>query len=160
MKSTFKNIFLIVALSAVIIMIIGIALYDYIPTSVTVAKSNIYEVDEKTTKVLSEVATLTQNTSIENDDSNNVVLQTYSVTKADLAVYQSDGAFQKGKANPLKKQEEPKDTGNTDDNEINTNSNNSTSQQGSTNTASSSNSNTNSKTQVSDGTMFNSKSSK
>lgn len=157
MKSTIKNIILVVALSAVILMIMGVALYDYIPSGVTVAKANTYETDVATTKILSDIADLNENNFLKDDTMNsantgNVILQTYSITKADLALYRATGDLKQGKANPLKVQEESTE-GNTSSGQTSTGG-----QTG--NTTSGSNTSSGNHTNSSDGTLFNSTSSK
>lgn len=106
MKNAFKNIILILALSAVIIMVIAILLYDFIPSSSTVAEPNIYTADSKTTKVLSEIAeesssldSTTDGTS--NGTKSNIVLKSYSITETDLALYSASKDYDKGKADPF-----------------------------------------------------------
>lgn len=165
MKSIIRNLFLVIALSAVIIMIIGIYLYDYIPTGATVAKANTYEVKESTTKILSEITENSQslvnsNTTTSEDTSTpNVILQTYSVTKNDLAIYQSSGDYEKGKSNPFADAASSPSSSTTGNNSSNSNnnSNNTTSEPG---TTSNTNSSTDLKPNTSDGTLFNSTTSK
>ena len=157
MKSTIKNIILVVALSAVILMIMGVALYDYIPTGVTVAKANTYETDVSTTKILSDISDLNENNFLKDDTMNsantgNVILQTYSITKADLALYRATGDLKTGKANPLKIQEESSGAASSI-------GGNSVGGQSGNTTSGSSNSSSN-ETNTSDGTLFNSSSSK
>ena len=101
-----KNLFLIVALSAVIIMVIAICLYDYMPNSVTVSKANTYETSSSTTKVL---AAITEEAELFNQSSSSsssqptpsVILKTYSVTNGDLKVYSASGEYDKGRSDPF-----------------------------------------------------------
>jgi len=102
-KSIFGNILLVVALSAVIIMGIGVVLFEYSPTSIAIAKPNTYEVDSSTTKILADIKEDSKNLYGESDISSdnatadaNIILQTYDVTSADLQ------RFRNGKADPFK----------------------------------------------------------
>lgn len=167
MKSFFKNAFLIIALSLVILMIIGIFLYDYIPTDNTFSEANTYVTDAKTLKILAEIT----NDGNLNDDGENdkMILKEYTVTEADLAMYAAKKDYQKGKTDPFASSETPvkKDEGNNNNtstntgnwvsgeanvaNRNNTNSNNSTNG----NTTNNSNNNV-----ANDGTLLNSKNSK
>ena len=108
MKSIIKNAILIVALGALIIMIIGIFLYDYMPNSTTVAKANTYEATSDTTKVLSDITTESQElfSKSTNDDSSSsatpsIVLKTYNVSSSDLKQYASKQEYEKGKSDPF-----------------------------------------------------------
>jgi len=157
MKKIISNIGLILALSIVVIMVIGILLYDYIPTGTTISKVKVYESDDETTKVLSNIAKESQTLSVKgSDDSSvssgksNVVLQTYSITKSDLDVYQSADIYERGKVDPFKKVESQNQndsstnvstTSGTTNNNIS--SNNSSMQNTVTNSSTTNNSNTN-----------------
>ncbi len=158
MKNALKNIVLIVALAAVIVIIIAILLYDFIPSGSTVAEPNIYTADASTTKILSEIA---EESSSLNDQQNNagsstepnIVLKSYSITETDLALYTASNEYEPGKADPFADAEtssNPDDgSGNSGNTATGGNTNNSTSG-GSSNSGST----------VSDGTLFNSTSSK
>lgn len=161
MKSVLKNIILIVALAAVIVIVIAILLYDFIPSGKTVAEPNIYTADTETTKVLSEIAessgSLNPSTNDNGGTQSNVVLRSYSITETDLALYQATGDYEPGrKADPFSPANPSDDTGNSSGNSTTGDTNGGTTGGNSTNTGSGSSSGTT----ESDGTLFNSTSSK
>ena len=107
-----KNVILICALSAVAIMSIGLFLYDYIPSGLTVTKASQYETSSSTTEVLSdskeaESLLTSQSTSTDSESGStssvqtNIVLREYTISKSDLAMYQSSGDLQQGRADPF-----------------------------------------------------------
>lgn len=168
MKSFFKNVFLIIALSLAILMIIGICLYDFIPTNSTFAEANTYETNAKTLKVLAEI-TNDENLNEDGESGNNVVLKEYSVTEADLATYIAKKDYQKGKTDPFSGVGSTNDQNgdNKNNNQSTNNNNNGNYVQGSSNATnsgnsnnSSSNGNQNNNGTTSDGTLLNSKGSK
>ena len=152
MKNALKNIVLIVALAAVIVIIIAILLYDFIPSGSTVAEPKIYTADASTTKILSEIA---EESSSLNDQQNNagsstepnIVLKSYSITETDLALYTASNEYEPGKADPFADAET---SSNPDDGSGNSGNTNNSTSGGSSNSGST----------VSDGTLFNSTSSK
>lgn len=112
MSNSIRNIILICAMGAVAIMCVGLFLYDYIPSGLTVSKANEYETASTTTEVLSDVKTaqelLTAQTSSTSSTSGttpvvktNIVLKEYDVSKADLALYQASGDYVKGRSDPF-----------------------------------------------------------
>lgn len=164
MKSIFGNILLVVALSAVIIMGIGVVLFEYSPTSIAIAKPNTYEVDSSTTKILADIKEDSKNLYGESDISSdnatadaNIILQTYDVTSADLQRFRNIGAYKNGKADPFK---ETKTQTTTETANGSTSSNGSTQTQGTTSSTTSSGGTNNTTSQKSDGTLFNSTSKK
>ena len=52
-----KNVMLICALVAVAVMTVGLFLYEYVPSGLTVSKANTYEVTAETTEVLNDAST-------------------------------------------------------------------------------------------------------
>lgn len=157
MKSILKNLILIVALAAVIVIVIAILLYDFIPTSSTVAEPNVYTADTETTKVLSEIAeespSLNSSTggATSGGTESSVVLRSYSITETDLALYAASNEYDRGKADPFADSTTSDDTGDGSDNTGTGSDNTNTSGTGSS---------SNSGSTVSDGTLFNSTSSK
>lgn len=164
MKSFFKNAFLIIALSLVILMIIGIFLYDYIPTDNTFSEANTYVTDAKTLKILAEIT----NDGNLNDDGENdkMILKEYTVTEADLAMYAAKKDYQKGKTDPFASSETPvkKDEGNKNNNSNSTNTGNWVSGEANvanrSNTTNGNSTNTSNNNVSNDGTLLNSKNSK
>ncbi len=156
MKKLTRNLILLVAVAAVGLMSVGILVYNYIPTDVAIAKPNTYEVDIETTKVLSDatessnlLSQITGSSSGSDEIKTSIILQTYQVTKTDLARYKASGAYVSGKSDPFSDAPEPTVEENND---------------GNTNTSSTKPGNTNNtvggSTVQSDGTLLNSASKK
>ena len=112
MKNTIRNVILVLAMVAVAIMCVGIFLYDYIPTGLTVSNANKYETEATTTELLSDVkeaqsllnnqgngsgSTSTMPSSVKT----NIVLKEYDISKTDLAIYSQRGDYKSGKADPF-----------------------------------------------------------
>jgi hypothetical protein len=109
MKNIGKNIILLLAIGAIALMIVGIFVYNYIPTDITIAKASTYEVSSETTKILSDAADSSNvlgqitgsSSSSSGSTSTTIVLQTYEITKSDLKIYKNTGAYQSGKSDPF-----------------------------------------------------------
>lgn len=112
MKSSVRNALLILALGTVIIMCVGIFLYDYIPSGLTVSKANQYETTAATTAILSDaqeaqalLTAQTQSTSSTTISTptvkTNIVLTEYDVSRSDLAMYNRSGSYEPGRPDPF-----------------------------------------------------------
>jgi hypothetical protein len=154
------------ALFAIMVMIVGIFLYDYIPNSITIAKANSYQRDSDTQSVIDDTSAASSLLSSLTSQSSNssgtstttIILDTYEVTSSDLSVYKSSGAYTNGKADPFSDpvvqstDDETGSSGSTGGNSGSSVSSGSSSTSGTTTNSSSS--------QTSDGTLFNSTSKK
>lgn len=158
MANIFKNIILILILSAAIIMMIGIVFYDYIPNGVEVKDPNEYIADETTTKTLATIKE--EKTELfgitSNGDNGNIetVIHAYSLDAGDLSVYKQSNSYVSGKADPFDDIPGNSNSGNT------TAPNNSSSNNSVANNSNGNNSSNNTVKQDNDGTIFNSTSSK
>lgn len=155
MANIFKNIILMLILFAIIIMIIGIVFYDYIPNRIDVKESNEYVADEKTTKTLATIKDEQTEVfgTISTDDNGQIetVIHAYSLDAGDLKVYAQSNSYVSGKADPFD------DISETPNSSVGgTTSNNSS---GNTQNGNSNKNNTNNSNNT-DGTIFNSTSSK
>ena len=104
MGKIFKNIILMLLLFAVIIMMIGILFYDYLPTRVEVSKPNEYEEDSKVTKTLATIEKEKKevfNNKETGNSTSGTVIQAYSLDAHDLSVYEQAGMYDSGKVNPF-----------------------------------------------------------
>lgn len=159
MKNVLKNIILIVALAAVIVIVIAIILYDFIPSGKTVAEPNIYSADTETTKVLSEIAESSDSLNSSTNGNtggaqSNVVLKSYSITETDLALFEATGEYEPGRADPFAAGTSSNGSENTSTGDTNGGTT------GGSSTNANSGSSSSSGTTESDGTLFNSTSSK
>ena len=94
-KSIFKEIVIIILLLLTILLLFGIAFYNYMPTSKTVpTKIEEYAIEEDVKKELNEELNKT--------DSEEVV-KTYLLDATDLAAYEQTKEYNKGKTNPFSK---------------------------------------------------------
>lgn len=173
MGKIFKNIILMLLLFAVIIMMIGILFYDYLPTRVEVSKPNEYEEDSKVTKTLATIEKEKKEVFNNKDDGNStsgVVIQAYSLDAHDLSMYEQAGMYDSGKSNPFAdlSSENTNNSGNANSGNTNsgsTNSGNTVTSNGGTTSANKGNTNgnninTNTLTEVKDNTILNSGNSK
>lgn len=108
MKIAARNVILVIAISIIALMIVGIFLYDYIPTGMQVSQAKVYQADSNTIKALSD-ASDAQDLVLPSSDSSGqsqiarteIVLQTYDLTKADLQTYMAAGVYDRGRSNPF-----------------------------------------------------------
>ena len=90
MKIAARNVILVIAISIIALMIVGIFLYDYIPTGMQVSQAKVYQADSNTITALSD-ASDAQDLVLPSSNSSSpsqiarteIVLQTYDLTKAD-----------------------------------------------------------------------------
>ena len=112
MKNSVRNIILVCAMGAVAIMCVGLFLYDYIPSGLTISKANEYETAPATTETLSDVKAAQEllssqtlsTTSTSGTTSvvkTNIVLKEYDVSKTDLAIYKQQGDYVQGRSDPF-----------------------------------------------------------
>lgn len=91
LKNILKEIIIIMLLLLAIILVLGIFLYEYIPTSKIVPKIETYQVPEN---IKNEIE--------ENIDENKVqTIVTYEIDESDLKNYEKGKNYNKGKANPF-----------------------------------------------------------
>lgn len=111
MKNIFGNIILVGAMGAAAVMCVGLALYEYAPSNVTIARASQYDTSKETANMLSdskEVQDLLATQSFSGNSSSNtpvvktnIILKEYEVSKADLARYRAVGAYVQGRADPF-----------------------------------------------------------
>lgn len=93
MAKTIKEIIIMLLICLVTMLILAIALYQYIPNRKVVPEITKYAVTE-------EVQDLLEDNIDTRDDDDNVIL-TYEVTSSDLSNYQSVNSYVPGKSNPF-----------------------------------------------------------
>lgn len=143
MEDLIKNIILLIILSCLIILMVGIVFYEYIPTRVKVSNPSKYEAEEVTTSTLASIKTEKENL-FGNDDSDgtqSTIIHSYTLDEGDLKVYQQSSTYDPGRVDPFEDIEGTA-TGNGDTGNSNTN-NNSNSNNNNDNSNSNNNSNTN-----------------
>lgn len=110
-KKITKETIIILLLLLAILLVLGIFLYDYIPTSKIVPKVEAYQVPESIQKELSETV---------NEEKGQVVV-TYEIDDRDLNLYEKGKDYKKGKANPFMAEETAQTNTTTNANTINNN---------------------------------------
>ena len=103
-KSTIKEIFIILLLGIAILLLLGILFYDYIPINKNVPTKQSYVTPEEVKKEIDESISETEKIEV-----------TYEVTDSDLDLYKQTGTYTEGKANPFALEENDTNTSNTDD---------------------------------------------
>ena len=126
-KSIIKELIIVLLLLLAILLVLGVFLYDYIPTTKVVPKVEQYQ---RAKNVENEIATQE-----ENEEDYYTPKMVYEIDGTDLKNYEKSKEYQKGKVNPFS-EDATKNT----DNSTNTNNNNSNSNNNSNTT----NKNTNS----------------
>jgi len=91
MKNILKEIFIFVLIILAIILVLGVLLYDYIPTSKVVPTGIEYKTPENLKEEIEEE--LIENTS--------QIIISYEIDKEDLNVYQANSNYVPGKINPF-----------------------------------------------------------
>ena len=105
-KKLVKELFIIALLSIVVIFILGILFYDYIPIDHKITSVK-YVADENVVSTIDEIKSnsgedITQ-------DKNDSLLQSYTIDKDDLSGYASDNSYESGKVDPFAEDSEPVD---------------------------------------------------
>lgn len=90
LKSTIKEIFIILLLSIAILLVLAILFYDYIPINKVIPEREAYVTPENVKNELNE--NITESEKIE---------VTYEVTDSDLNIYKQTGSYTEGKVNPF-----------------------------------------------------------
>lgn len=96
MGKVFKEIFIFLLLIAVIICTLCMIFYDFFDNTQELPKVKEYIADSNVKSTLQEIDANNE----EKDDSDSL-LKSYEIVKADLKIYQTDGSYQKGNANPF-----------------------------------------------------------
>lgn len=91
-KKIIKEICIMILLCACVVLIFGIAFYEYIPLSKVVPNKVAYEVPEEIKQDLE--------TNVETEEIKTQTI-TYSVDSQDLSQYKNSGRLEEGKLNPF-----------------------------------------------------------
>ncbi len=115
-KSIIKEIIIVLLLLLAIVLVLGIFLYDYIPTTKVVPKVEQYQRTNNIEKELSS-----------QDEENEDIYQSsmvYEIDGTDLKNYEKAKDYQKGKVNPFSEEATKETNGNENTNNNNTNTDN------------------------------------
>lgn len=91
MKSIIKEVIIVLLLLLAIILVLGVVLYDYVPTNKIVPKVEPYEAPNNVKEELEK--------SINENDVQTVI--TYEIDSSDLNIYEKGKDYKKGKVNPF-----------------------------------------------------------
>lgn len=105
-KKLVKELFIIALLAIVVIFILGILFYDYIPVEQKITSVK-YVADENVISTINEI----QESSGDNllNDNQDSLLQSYKIDKDDLSNYANDNSYESGKVDPFAEDSEPVD---------------------------------------------------
>lgn len=129
-KSIIKELIIILLLVLAILLVLGIFLYDYIPTNKIVPKIEQYQVPNSIQEELNESANDLE------EESTQIV---YEIDGTDLKNYEKTKDYEKGKLNPFE-QSTSTNINNSGTNEISNNTNTNTNNSSTNSTANNSNS--------------------
>lgn len=123
MKSLSKELFIMALLLMVVVFMIGIIFYQYMPNNKTVPEPVSYRADSSTTSILQEIAsTSTDNENSSTSSDTQSIIKSYSIGSKELSTAASKQSFTSGKTDPFAEYIEP--TPMTDGNTTNTNTTN------------------------------------
>ena len=120
LKSIMKEIIIVLLLIVAILLVLGVFLYDYIPTNKIVPKIEQYQVPENIKEELEQNVNETEEQSTPSK---------YEINSKDLNIYEKSKDYKKGKVNPFSDTSSNTVTGNNITN-TNTDTNTGTSSEG------------------------------
>lgn len=130
-KTIIRETIIILLLCLAIILVLGVVLYNYVPSNKIVPQEVSYTQTEEVKKAIQESA----------DAENSQVILTYKIDETDLDNYERQGDYNSGKANPFSSYQQEEVNTTTDEN------NQTAGNQTTTNSSTSSNTNGNNTTQ-------------
>lgn len=105
MKTALKEILIICLLCIVIILVLGVLFYDYMPNKINLPAQISYKPDKKIEGQIEEIESSTNNASI---------IKSYRMDQSDIDMYESQNIYVKGKSDPFSEyKEETPDTNTT-----------------------------------------------
>ncbi len=134
LKSVFKEIIIILLLLLAIILVLGVFLYDYIPTNKIVPKIEQYQAPESIRNELSETVNSL-------DEEMSPII--YEIDGTDLNNYEKSNDYEKGKVNPFSATDTNAQTNNNTVTNTNGNTNNNGNNNSNINNNTNNNTNTN-----------------
>ena len=105
-----KEILIFMALLIIIMLIIAVALYDFIPSTVSIPETISYSSDSETTSIKQEIAYTNAGDSTADESANGTEksnediitsLKSYSINASDLTVYGQKNLYNSGNSNPF-----------------------------------------------------------
>lgn len=103
-----KEIFIMALLLMIVVFMIGLVFYEYMPNNKIIPDATSYSADSSTTSVLQEIAATSTSSG---DDSSSgvddVLLQSYSIGQQELSTAASKHSYTSGKTNPFAEYVDP-----------------------------------------------------
>ena len=126
MKAIIKELFIMALLLMVVVFMVGIVFYEYMPNNKTVPEPIAYRTDSSTTAILQEISSTTTDSGTNNTTTTAVdePIISYSIGSEELSTAASKHSFTSGKTDPFAEYVEPVATttdGNTTDSNTTTN---------------------------------------
>lgn len=135
MKSLSKELFIMALLIMIVVFMVGIIFYEYMPNNKTVPEPITYSTSSATTAVLQEIADSTSIGSTSDDVETQSIIKSYSIGSKELSTAASKQSYTSGKTDPFA--EYTGTTNTTNGNTTDTNTTTTTSTQGNSSNSSS-----------------------
>lgn len=136
MKSLSKELFIMALLIMIVVFMVGIIFYEYMPNNKTVPEPITYSTASTTTAVLQEIAATASDTSSSSDSiETQSIIKSYSIGTKELSTAASKQSYTSGKTDPFA--EYTGTTSNTNGNTTDTNTTTTTTTQGNSSNSSS-----------------------
>ena len=101
MKSISKELFIMALLLMVVVFMIGMVFYQYMPNNKTVPEPITYSADSSTTSVLQEISASDSYSTDSNDSSVQDVIKSYSIGTTELTTAAAKQTYVSGKTDPF-----------------------------------------------------------
>lgn len=106
-----KEIFIMALLIMIVVFMVGLVFYEYMPNNKVVPEAITYAADSSTTAILQEISSTSASKDDENDDDTSGVadipLKSYSIGQQELSTAASKKAYTSGKTDPFAEYFEP-----------------------------------------------------
>lgn len=93
----FKEVFRIILLAIAILILLVIALYEYVPSSITLTEVTPYKQLGETANIIKQVSDTTSG----EEEANESIIKSYTVTEQDLKRYEGTYKYNSGRGNPF-----------------------------------------------------------
>ncbi|MBO5397442.1 MAG: hypothetical protein J6A36_00685 [Clostridia bacterium] len=102
MKSLSKELFIMALLIMIVVFMVGIIFYEYMPNNKTVPEPITYSTASTTTAVLQEIAATASDTSSSSDSiETQSIIKSYSIGSKELSTAASKQSYTSGKTDPF-----------------------------------------------------------
>lgn len=101
MKSLSKELFIMALLLMIVVFIVGIIFYEYMPNNKTVPEPITYQADSSTTSVIQEIAATTTSTGNSTATETQSVIKSYSIGTKELTSAAAKNSYTSGKTDPF-----------------------------------------------------------